>query len=242
MRQELVIDLGSKKTIIIKKDAGIVFKEPTVIVTTTSGNNLKLVAAGANTSELIGKTSPAEQVIYPIVQGVIVNEKACELMLQDFIMRVVGKPLIKPRISALVCISCGLTNIEKRSIEDVCNSAGINDVTLIEAPIAIAGLIHEDGAFIVDIGSDKTEVAIVNESGIIAGCSVDIGGSMINEAITDYIATKYKMIVHYNTTEKIKLSVATMREQDISQVAVNGKDTHTGELKTIKIADRKSVV
>lgn len=232
---ELLVDFGSKKIAIYKRGKGLVLKEPSIIIATNSNNKLELVAAGRDAVAMIGKTSITQKDISPIKEGMVDNDKACRLMITDYIAKIVPLSLLRPSISVIALISCGLTPSEKRNVEEVFIAAGANEVVLVESPLAVAA--NGNGAeFVVDIGGNKTEIAIVNDNAIIAGCSIDVGGDDFNRAITDFIADKYRMIIHHYTAEKVKISLATMRENDISQIAVTAKSIlDGGEAKNIKL-------
>lgn len=236
-RVELLIDFGSKKIAIYKKNAGLILKEPSVIIASNAANRLKLVAAGKDAVAMIGRTSITEQIVNPIKGGLVDNDMACKLMISDFIDRILPNSIFRPNISAVLLVSCGLTANDKRAIESVFTYAGVKDIILIESPLAIAAGVGNSGAaFVVDIGGNKTEIAIVNNNSIVAGCSIDIGGDDMNEAIIDYIADKYRMIIHHNIAEKVKLSLATMRDNDISQLPVTARSIpDNGESRTITV-------
>ena len=75
-----------------------------------------------------------------------------------------------PRI--VVSFPSGVTEVEKRAIEEATKSAGARFACLLEEPMAAAigaGLPVDEptGSMIVDIGGGTTEVAIISLGGIV---------------------------------------------------------------------------
>lgn len=236
-KTSLVIDLGSKNICMYQKDNSVILNEPSVIVVKNVKGEMSPVACGSDALKLLSKPVESQQVVYPVKEGAVVNEPACVFLIKAMISRFLPqRTLLKPHIRAIVCISCGLSNVEKRTIEAVCNKAGIGEVTLVESPLAVAALIKEDEAFIVDLGGSKTEIAVTNNSGIVTGCSIDLGGDKLNQAISDYVSDKYKVIIQNNTAEKIKLGAGSLLENDITSATVTGKSIFEQSSKKITLS------
>ena len=88
-------------------------------------------------------------------------------MLQHFIKQVHENNLMRPSPRVLVCIPCGVTQVERRAIKESAQGAGAREVYLIEEPMAAAigaGLPVSEatGSMVVDIGGGTTEVAIIH--------------------------------------------------------------------------------
>lgn len=235
MKTELVIDIGSNNIRIFKKDGGLVVNEPAIAIIKYDKKNIQLVCAGKAAQKRVARLNPDEQVLYPVSEGVINNAKGATLFFDYFLKAVCPRTLFKPIISVIACVSCGLTNLEKRDIETILTNAGAKDVIILESPIAAFSLTKQSVACIVDIGAKKTEIAVVSEDGIVTGCSVNIAGDNFNQAIIDYVADKYRTIIQYYTTEKLKISLASFYERDTSNASVSGRAILEGEPKTIKI-------
>ena len=117
---QLVIDIGSKYTTISQENKGFVLKDASLVFVTSKGNKIELIESGRNVASYIGQTRQNEQVIYPIKEGIVNHERAAVLMYKSFLNKVVNTgSLIRPRIRAIACVSCGLSNVEKHDIEKV---------------------------------------------------------------------------------------------------------------------------
>lgn len=233
---ELVIDFGSESIKVYKKDAGLVLNEANMIVLENiDGKQVTRFAGNEALRAVMQGRAQGLQVVEPIKEGVVVQERACILMLKNFLSRIYSGKFFKPVISAYALVSSGLINIEKTNIEEVCIKAGVSEVVIVESPIAMHMATNEKHSFIVDIGAEKTEIAIVNETGIITGCSINIGGASINQAITDYLCDRYKLRVPKSIVEEIKLNVCSFIDNDVSSIVVNGRSIVDSEPLEVKL-------
>ena len=220
---ELAIDLGSTKTSIHKRGSGLVVNDESKVVVATKNNKMTLIESGKGAERYVRQPVQGCQILNTIDGGVITNERACVCILKDYISRCLpGNAVFKPRIKALACVGCGISLTEKKDIEKALNMAGVNEVSIIESPLAVAGALgFGRGHFIVDIGSSKTEIAIVGRDGIVAGCSVDIGGDKLTKAIADFMVTELGSTISFNVAEKIKRDLGTMYDNNNMTMRVN---------------------
>ncbi len=217
---ELVIDIGSKFTTISQLGKGFVLKDASLVFIENKNNKINLIECGRGVASYIGQQRPNEQAIYPIKEGAIYHERAAVLMYRAFLNKIAGESLFRPKIKAIACVSCGLTNTEKHDIEKVLTMAGVSEVVILESPLAIyAGMNDGTAQFIVDIGASKTEISIVNRQGIVAGCSLSIGGNAFNQAILDYLLDEQRCRLAPERVEKVKKQLATL--SDTENFAVN---------------------
>ena len=89
---------------------------------------------------MIGRTPANIVAIKPLKDGVISDYEATEKMLKYFTEKIVEKKgfrrLVMPRI--MVCVPTGVTEVEKRAVEEATREAGAREVYIIEEPIAAA--------------------------------------------------------------------------------------------------------
>lgn len=237
MSVELVIDVGSKTTTIAQKGKGIVLKEPSLVLLESKRSRMRLVEAGKGVGKYIGHTRAQEQIIAPIRGGVVIHEFAAVLMYRAFLQRIAPtRFLFRPPIKAIACVSCGLTNTEKNQIENVLLAAGASEVLILESPIAVAaGTEDGDSHFLIDIGVSKTEVAIVGRDGIVAGCTVNVGGDAFNNALIDYITDTKRCRMTPAAAEKVKRTVGSMYDNDTACMAVELEEIGTERMYSYKI-------
>ena len=230
---DLAVDFGSSNTTIFQYGTGIVLKEPTVIAL-KKGKTFEVVATGAKAKRMIGKVSLGYQVVSPVRDGVIINTDAAIMLLKDFLSRITPESIIKPRMRAIIGVPCGLSLAERKTYETVFQKSGISDVTILDTPVALASYTQSNGVY-VDIGGGVTDVAMVVNDTIIDGATVNIAGDAINNAITDYLYDKQNVRIGAGTIEKIKLSIASLYENDSSNIDIIGRDADSGASRTFTI-------
>ncbi len=230
---DFAIDFGSSNTTIFQHGIGIVLREPTVIAM-KKGKASEIIATGAKAKKMYGKVTLGVQVVSPVRDGVIINTEAAILLVKEFLSRVIPDSVIKPRVRALVPVPCGLSLAERKTYENVLQKAGVNEVTVLDTPIALSRIIPHNGIY-VDIGGGVTDIAMVVNNGIIDGASLNVAGDAYNGAITDYLYEKQNVKVGQATTEKIKLAVLSLYKNDSSVIDVIGRDADTGASRNFTI-------
>jgi len=229
---DLGIDLGTANTLVFVRDRGIVLDEPSVVAVRKGTNEVLLdgMAVGDAAMEYIGRTPPGMQAIRPMKNGVIADFEITERMLRYFIRKACGgKRLIQPRL--VIAVPWGITMVEKRAVIGSAERAGARRVFLVDEPTAVAigaGLpVHEPrGSMIVDIGGGTSEVAVISLANVVTAECLRVAGDDFNEAITQYIRSKYNLLVGEITAERLKITAGSCLPLDEEiQVEVCGRDS-----------------
>ena len=132
---DIGIDLGTASILVYIKGKGVVLKEPSVVAFDRDTNKIK--AIGEEARLMLGRTPGNIVAVRPLRQGVISDYTVTEKMIKYFIQKALGKKTFrKPRIS--VCVPSGVTEVEKKAVEDATYQAGAREVAIIEEPIAAA--------------------------------------------------------------------------------------------------------
>lgn len=209
--KDIGIDLGTANTLVYVKGKGIVMREPSVVAVDVRTD--EVLAVGQAAKDMIGRTPGSIIAVRPLKDGVIADFDVTAAMLKHFIKSVVrGSFFSRPRI--VICIPSGVTEVERRAVEDAARQAGSNAVELIEEPMAAAigaGLPVEDptGSMVVDIGGGTAEVAVISLSDIVAAVSVRMAGDKFDDAIVNYIKKKYNLLIGERTAEEIKVAIGS---------------------------------
>ena len=237
LRQELAIDLGTANTVIFK-DETVVLDEPSIIATDTKTG--KLMALGTPAQLMEEHTPPGITTIRPLMNGVIADYDAAELMLTGFIRKATGrrKSILAPALRVVIGIPGGSTPVDMRSIRDSASHAGAHDVEMIYEPMASALGIGLDvtapnGNMIVDIGGGTTEIAVISLGGIVESASIHIAGNEITTDIIDHMAQQHNIHVGRTTADQIKFAVGSvLPELDEAEapepILVTGRNMVTG--------------
>ncbi len=227
---DMAIDLGTANTLVYVGGRGIVVSEPSVVAHDSETGNVH--AVGADAERMIGRTPATISAVRPLRHGVIADFEVTESMLRYFIRKVLDRRIGHPRL--IVCAPSGVTEVEKRAVEEASLAAGARRVHLIEEPIAAAigaGLAIEEpvGRMIVDVGGGTTEVAVISLGGIVLTRSVRVGGYEFDDAITHYIRTVHKLAVGSRTAETIKIEIGSVLPRAEEQsFEVRGRHLITG--------------
>ncbi|MDP2895099.1 MAG: rod shape-determining protein, partial [bacterium] len=235
---DMGIDLGTANTVVYVKGKGIVLNEPSVVAVEKDTN--RILAVGTEAKRMLGRTPGSIVAIRPLKDGVIADFEITENMIKYFIRKVHNrKTLISPLV--VIGVPSGITEVEKRAVEDSAARAGARDVFLIEEPMAGAigvGLpVHEPaGNMILDIGGGTTEVAIISLAGIVFSRSVRVGGDEMDEAIITYMKRSYNLMIGERTAEQIKIDVgAAIPLDEPLTIEVKGRDLVAGLPKTLTV-------
>lgn len=239
---DIGIDLGTANTLVYLKDRGIVLREPSVVA--LDSTTRKVRAVGADAKRMLGRTPGNITAIRPMKDGVIADFDVTEAMLRYFIKKVNSNSFgVSPRV--VIAIPSGITEVEKRAVQDSAVHAGARDVHMIQEPMAAAigvGLpIDEPAAnMIVDIGGGTTEIAIISLAGVVFSKSIRVAGDEIDSAIVNYMKRAYNLLIGERTAEEIKLRVGSAYPLDEEiTMEVKGRDSVAGLPKTIHITSQE---
>lgn len=243
MGTDIGIDLGTASVLVYIKGKGVVLKEPSVVAFDRDTNKIK--AIGEEARLMLGRTPGNIVAVRPLRQGVISDYTVTEKMLKYFIQKAVGKQRFrKPRIS--VCVPSGVTEVEKKAVEDATYQAGAREVAIIEEPIAAAigagiDISRPCGNMIVDVGGGTTDIAVISLGGTVVSTSVKIAGDDFDDAIVRYMRKKHNLLIGERTAEdiKIKIGSAYRRPESVS-MEVRGRNLVTGLPKTIEVTSEET--
>jgi rod shape-determining protein MreB and related proteins len=208
---DMAIDLGTANTLVYVAGRGIVVSEPSVVASDVESGLVH--AVGSEAERMIGRTPATISATRPLRHGVIADFEVTEEMLRYFIRRVLDRRHAHPRL--MVCAPSGVTEVEKRAVEEASLAAGARRVHLIEEPIAAAigaGMPIEEpvGRMVVDVGGGTSEMAVISLGGIVVYRSIRVGGYEMDDAITHYLRSRYHLAIGSRTAEAIKISIGSV--------------------------------
>lgn len=231
MSKHLGIDLGTANTLVYMKGKGIVLREPSVVA--FDQVRRRVVAVGSEAKRMIGKTPGNIIAQRPLQEGVIADFDKTASMLHSFFSEVsAGGVLTRPTV--MICIPYGVTEVERRAVEDATYEAGAKSVALVEEPIASAigsglKISGARGSMIVDIGGGTTEVAIISLRGIVVSRSIRTAGNKLDEAIVNYMKREHKVLIGDSTAEELKKQIGSVHpSMDRGELEIRGRNLNTG--------------
>lgn len=229
--KDIGIDLGTANTLVYMKGKGIIMREPSVVAVDV--RNDTVAAVGREAKEMIGRTPGSIQAVRPLKDGVIADFDVTAAMLKKFIKTALRNSYMA-RARVLVCVPSGVTEVERRAVDDAARQAGAKYVDLIEEPKAAAigaGLPvwEATGSMVVDIGGGTSEVAILSLGDIVTACSVRVAGDDCDEAIINYVKRKYNLLIGERTAEQIKIEIGSAFEyEDEGEMEIKGRNLMDG--------------
>jgi rod shape-determining protein MreB len=237
------VDLGTCNTLIYQQGHGIVLREPSVVAVRKDTGEIE--AFGEEAYAMIGRTPANLEVIYPLKDGVIANFNMTSAMLKHFISKIQGKYNWFRGSQVYISVRCGITNVQKRAVEEMIVHKGAKKSITIEEPLAAAigaGLPVGDpiGNMVVDIGGGTSQVALISLGGIVVSQYVRLGGLSIDQDIIEYVKRKYNLVIGERTAEEIKKNIASaVLPEDGEQMDIRGNDLVVGLPKTISITSKE---
>jgi len=240
--EDIAIDLGTANTLVHIKERGIVINEPSVLV--VNNDTGEILSVGMDAKLMLGRTPGSIVSVRPMKDGVISDFRYAEELLKTFIKRARNSSgFIKPRVC--ICVSSGITEVEKRAVRDSAEHAGAREVYMVSEPMAAAIGLNlpidtPTGNMVVCIGGGTTEVAVISLDGIVCSKSIRIGGDEVDEAIDLYMKKTYNLLVGEQTAERIKITIGSAYPLEKEEtMAVKGRDLVMGIPKTVKISSRE---
>ena len=237
--RDMAVDLGTANTLVFIRGRGIVLFEPSVVA--FSEETGRVHAVGAEARRMIGRTPATIRATRPLRHGVIADFEITEQMLRHFITKAGGSRFAFARV--VLCVPSGITDVERRAVDEATKAAGARAVYLIEEPMAAAiganlPVADAVASMVIDIGGGTTEVAVIALGGMVVWESIRVGGYEMDDAIVDYVKNVHKLLIGQETAETAKIAVGSAWEVEgeLEDTQVAGRDLVTGLLRRVKLS------
>ena len=243
---DIGIDLGTANTLVYVRGKGILINEPSVVA--VNQRTKQILAIGDDARKMVGRTPAHIVAVRPLVDGVVSDYEVTEQMLKYFITKVHADHGFRflSRTRIVVGIPYGVTEVERRAVEEAAMNAGAREVYLIEEPVAAAigarlPIQEPSGSFIVDIGGGTTEVALISLGGIVASRSLRVAGDELNEDIKTYARDELKLLIGDRMAEDIKLQIGSAMQYSSKPevVPIRGRDLVSGLPRELMVNDEQ---
>ena len=240
---DIGIDLGTASILVYIRGKGVVLKEPSVVAYDRDTEKIK--AIGEDARLMLGRTPGNIVAVRPLRQGVISDYKVTEQMMKYFITKSIGHRAFRKPIIA-VCVPSGVTEVERKAVEDATLMAGARDVKIIEEPIAAAigagiDITKPCGNMVVDIGGGTSDIAVISLGGTVVSTSVKIAGDDFDEALVRFMRKKHNLLIGERTAEDIKIRIGSAYPRaEVDYMDVRGRNLVTGLPKTVKVSSEET--
>lgn len=233
----VVLDIGSQYVSAGYVSAGYIATIPSVVA--MSGDNI--VSVGV---EALGQLANGCKLIYPILEGTIVDVEASKALFVDVLHKVLpSKVKIFGSVHVVCCVPSAMISSDKKTIESVLLSIGICSVSFVESALACSVALfqefHSNRGLIVNIGSDCADFGVVYGDNIVAGCTLYYGGKALTQAIIEKVRKKYLVQLSTNQAEQFKLKCASLYSNDSANITVSGVNVQTNHVESINISAKE---
>ncbi len=229
MATEIGIDLGTSKTVIFSSSR-VVLELPSIV--TVDNETWEPVYYGEQAKQTLGRTPESLVCVFPIEHGAIADYYIAEMMLKEYMNKAFGSRIVRPRIMAT--LPAGLTELQHHTLNNVVESGGGRNISIIEGPLAVAFGLGLDfskphGSLIVDIGAGTTDIAVVSMDGIAVCDSFKTASMDFDAQIMRYIRKEFNIEIGPLMAETIKKQIGTVVERPIEVAMVaKGRNVFTG--------------
>jgi len=241
LRKNVGIDLGTANSLIYLSGRGIVLNEPTTVAINSKTG--KLVAIGTEAKNMLGRTPLHINVIRPLVNGVISDFEMTQEMLRQMLRQLSNTGPFQYFQNAVVGVPSGLTEVERKSVEDAILGAGVSKTYVIESAVAAAlgarlPVTEPVANMIIDIGGGTTEIAIISMGGAVTIRSIKSAGDKLTNDIIKFVREEFHLAIGEPTAEDLKLELGSaIPLDDKLEMAVRGRDLATGLPKEVMLKD-----
>jgi rod shape-determining protein MreB len=225
------VDLGTVNTLVYLKGRGLVVNEPTIIAVNNKTD--QILAIGNEAKKMLDRTPRHINIVRPITGGVISDFEMAEEIMKHHLKNL-DEGIFNRCGLAVLGVPTNLTEVERKSAEDVLVSAGASRVYLVEEPIAAAlgaRLPIEDPSanMIIDIGGGTTELAIISVGGTVVSDSLKVAGEKFNEDIVKFLKEEFQLAIGEPTAEEIKIKIGSaIPVEEKLEMVVRGRDLGSG--------------
>ena len=238
------IDLGTASVLVYVKGKGIVLREPSVVA--INKDTGQLLAVGEEARRMLGRTPGNIVAIRPLSNGVISDYKYTVMTLRYFVGKAVPRTW-GTKLRVVICVPSGVTEVEKRSVEEAAVEAGARYTRLIEEPIAAAigaglDISRPYGTMVVDIGGGTTDIAVISLGGSVISDSLKTAGDHFDEAIIRYMRKKHNLLIGERTAEDLKINIGSAYpRKEVLHMEVTGRNLISGLPKTVTVGSDEMV-
>jgi rod shape-determining protein MreB len=234
LSKDLGIDLGTVYTR-LADSSQVLLEEPTIVAIEfeDQGRLEKMVAAGKEARDMLGRVPDTIEITRPLKNGVIADYEITSELLKWMLKHVSGSMLFfRPRV--MISVPYGVTSVERRAVYGAAMEAGATEANLIQQPLAAAlgvdlPIGSPSGNMVICLGGGCTEAAVMAMYGIVSAETLRVGGIDFDESIVSYVRRKYGVVIGQVTAEQLKVKIGAAVPQDQEQsMEVQGLDQVTG--------------
>lgn len=236
---QLAVDLGSSVTKIYLAGSGVVLAEPSCLA--LAAGTGRVLAVGEEAVRMIGESRELLNVLFPVAEGEVSDERAAGAMLSYFLRKVGIPPRRAHGMEALFCVHCGASDEALASFRRVADACGIGIVRFAEVPMLSAfgqGLAPDDErpVFLIDVGGGSTNIAALSAFGTEQGVGLSLGSGNLDSSIIAAVQESHGVRLRRQEAERLKIAVGSLYTGDNASLSVAGYERESGRPCTLSVA------
>ena len=245
-RAPLAIDLGSHTTKVMS-NGRLVWNQPTCLAWEPVSR--AVVKIGAPAAALVGKAPPSIEVLFPIQQGVIVNQVAATAYLQSLLQvlerRSTGWDLLFSAPSGWA-ISHSLTPVQRQLAVTLAHQAGETRAHVQTSLQCIVTALTKPKIpttrIVLEIGDQLTHFGVSVAGELIVQSMIPWGGRVLTEHVRRLVQEQHHLQLSWQTAEALKsqLGVVIVKPEQLPaerKTVVRGKDIHSQSLESTTVSN-----
>lgn len=188
-----------------------------------------VVAVGDRALQMLGRVPSDYRVEAPIQAGVITQPDLAELLIRRLIGDSIGNRRVM-RPDLVIATPANATSVQLRALAVAAHAAGARRVHLIDESMAAAlgadlPVMCPQGSLIVEIGAEKTAIAVISLGGIVASSTIRVGGAQISDAIANHLRKVHHLLIGRSTADAIKIAIGSAIEPlEPTRFSTRGRD------------------
>ncbi|MBR5712533.1 MAG: rod shape-determining protein [Lachnospiraceae bacterium] len=226
------IDFGTYAIKIYKYRQGVCFHQKSVIASKEKG---EIIAIGEEAFEMVGKQPEYIHIDFPIKNGVIANYDTMLSLLNCIAMDMARYGDKMKGASFIVAVPTEVTDVEKKTFYDIIDASIIRPkkIRIAEKPLADAlgcgiEIADSQGALVVNIGADTSEISVISQGGIVLSRLCPVGGFRFDEAVIAAVRRKFNLLIGQKTAERIKIELVDYASDGTETAKACGRDFVSG--------------
>lgn len=237
---EIALDIGSANIRVYAKSRDLFVEEPAVVIAEEQKGKYLLLEYGEQALQMVGRTPPHQQAIYPFQGGIQKHKLAEELISRVILKAIGGKSLLKPR--SIVGFSQYFQEQAPKTLTSILQQTAGKDIQKINSLICSAlgcalPIENHSAMMLLNIGFSGTELGIFCHSNIYRQKYIPIGGKHFNISIQQYIKTKYEALISAESVEQLKIDLCNLYQSIPDRThTIPSKHTKTNQPMEITIS------
>jgi rod shape-determining protein MreB and related proteins len=238
-RCSVAVDLGSARTRVHIKQAGLVVDEPSAVAVNTSSG--ALIAVGTHAERMDGRTPGHIRVVRPVCNGTVIDIEMAQRMLRALVGSTVRRAWRRRGAMqrAAVTIPHSADPLARSAAVETLTGVGAKQVELVDTPTAAGvgcGLPVEqpEATMILVCGATTTQIAVLSLGSVVSATTVAMGGDTIHHAVVQHLRNNHELILPSQAVRPLHLAL-TGAAENAQATEVWGRDVATGMARTVII-------